>query len=162
MITMQRLSTLGIGVIAGLAGGLAEVVWVVTYAWFTGTDPTVVARGVTTAAGVSALLPASPAMLGVAVHMVLAAMLGIVLTFIWQPTTPSISGNPYPFMLAALLDVWGLNFFIVLPLVNPAFTTMLPYPVSLISKLLFALAAAEVVRRSVPSASLVAAGHRAL
>jgi hypothetical protein len=55
--------------------------------------------------------------------------------------------SPYPFTLAVLVGVWAVNFFFVLPIVSPAFIHMVPYAVSLGSKLLFGLAAAEVIRR---------------
>ena len=64
------------GIIAGAAGGLAEIAWVTLYAGLTGGNPAALARGVTTAAGVNALLPSSPAELGVAVHMLLAVDTG--------------------------------------------------------------------------------------
>ena len=57
------------GVVAGAAGGLAEIAWVALYAGVTGGDAAILAKGVTSAAGVSALLPSSPAMLGIIVHM---------------------------------------------------------------------------------------------
>jgi hypothetical protein len=43
--------------------------------------------------------------------------------------------------------VWAVNFFVVLPQVNPAFVHLPPYGVTLISKLLFGLAAARVFAR---------------
>jgi hypothetical protein len=114
----------------------------------TGGDPAALARGVTTAAGASALLPAaSPIILGIGVHMTLAMMLGMILALAWQ--TLSVRRgltNPYPFMLAALAAVWVINFFVVLPVVSPAFIYAAPLAVSLISKLLFGAAAAEVIR----------------
>jgi hypothetical protein len=55
-------------------------------------------------------------------------------------------------MLAALTCVWAINFFVVLPVIDPAFILLVSYPVSLISKLLFGLAAAEVVRRQAATA----------
>jgi hypothetical protein len=148
MTNAQSLHLVRRGVIAGAAGGLAEVAWVTLYAGLTGGNPAILARGVTTAAGVSALLPAAPATLGIAVHMALAVLLGVALTFAWnavsarRPTT-----NPYPFMLTALASVWAINFLVVLPIVSPAFIHLLAYPVSLASKLLFGVAAAEVLRR---------------
>ncbi len=60
MASDSRLGVLFSGILAGMAGGLAEVAWVSLYATATGGDPASLARGVTTAAGVSALLPASP------------------------------------------------------------------------------------------------------
>jgi hypothetical protein len=135
--------------IAGAAGGLAEVAWVTAYAWMTGGNPEVLARGVTTASGVAALLPGSATTLGVGVHMTLALMLGVALAFAWRALSNrrGVSVNPYPFMLAALTCVWAVNFFVLLPIISPGFVHLLSYPVSLTSKLLFALAAAEVVRR---------------
>jgi hypothetical protein len=149
MTNTGRLETLRTGVIAGAAGGLAEIAWVALYADLTGIDPAVVARGVTTTAGLSALLPEHPATLGIGVHMVLAAMLGIALTLAWRARSANrpARGNPFPFMLAALAGVWAINFLVVLPTVGPAFAHLLPYTVSLTSKLLFGAAVAEVLRR---------------
>jgi hypothetical protein len=148
MIIGERLEAFRIGIIAGGAGGLAEIAWVTLYAGITGANAAVLARGVTTAAGVSALLPAAPpVMLGIAVHMILAVMLGIVLTLAWQVLSARRDGlSAYPFMFAALAGVWATNFFVVLPIVSPAFIHMVPYAISLTSKLLFGVAAAEVVR----------------
>lgn len=146
--TTGRLEVLQQGVIAGAAGGLAEIAWVTLYAGVAGGDPAVLARGVTTAAGVSALLPGSPVALGIAVHMTLAVTLGIALAFAWQTlhTHRIAATGPYPFMLAALAGVWAINFFVVLPIVSPAFVHMVPYAVSLTSKLLFGLAAAAAMQ----------------
>jgi hypothetical protein len=143
------LETIRYGVIAGAAGGLAEIAWVSLYAAVTGGNVAVLARGVTTAAGVGGRLSASPEGLGVAIHMALAVTLGVALAFAWRALSAKRGGsaNPYPFMLAALACVWAVNFFVVLPLVSPAFVPMVPYAVSLISKLLFGAAAAEVLRR---------------
>ena len=83
--------------------------------------------------------------------MALAVMLGVALAFAWRAfsATPRRTG-PHPFMLAALAGVWAVNFIVVLPIVSPAFVDMVPYAVSLTSKLLFGLAAAEVLRRGMP------------
>jgi len=148
MTTTRRLEVIRQGAFAGAAGGLAEVAWVTLYAGMTGGDPAVLARGVTTAAGLSALLPASPVALGVTVHMALAVALGVALALAWSAlrgARPGLS-NPYPLMLAALSGVWATNFFIVLPIVSPAFVHIVPYAVSLASKLLFGVAAAAVLR----------------
>jgi hypothetical protein len=149
MTHTQRLETIRTGVFAGAAGGLAEIAWVTLYSAISGADPALLARGVTTAAGVNALLPSSPVMLGLGVHMTLAVMLGVVLAFAWRAVSAQRRGlsNPYPFMLAALAGVWAINFFVVLPLLSPPFIHIMPFAVSLTSKLLFGVAAAEVIRR---------------
>jgi len=142
------LQTVGQGIVAGAAGGLAEIAWVTLYATATGTDPAILARGVTTAVGVSALLPAGTVALGVTVHLVFAATLGVALSFVLQGLSShrSETARPYPLMIASLAGVWALNFFAVLPIISPAFIHLLPYPISLISKMLFGLAAAETFR----------------
>jgi hypothetical protein len=142
------------GVVAGAAGGLAEIAWVTIYAGATGIDPATLARGVTTAAGVIALLPSAPVALGVTIHMALAVTLGIAVSFGWRALSShrlEIAG-PFPSMLAALVSVWVINFFVVLPIISPAFVHLVPYPVSLMSKVLFGLAAAEALRRQNASA----------
>src|SRR5665811_2411426 len=65
------------GMLAGAAGGLAEVAWVSLYVAVTGGDAAILARGVTTAVGVTALLPAAPVAIGITVHMLLAVVLGV-------------------------------------------------------------------------------------
>jgi hypothetical protein len=140
--------TIKYGILAGVAGGLAEIAWILLYATATGSDPAVLARGVTTAAGVTALLPAAPAIMGIAVHMILAVMLGIALTGLWRGLArPQGVGSLYAVALAALASVWAMNFFVVLPAISPAFVALVPYSVSFVSKLLFGLAAAETLRR---------------
>ncbi len=148
------LETMRHGVVAGAAGGLAEIAWVTLYAGATGTDPSVLARGVTTAAGVSGLVPAMPVALGVSVHMALAVTLGIALSFGWRALSSHRLeiASPLPFMLAALVGVWAINFFVALPVISPAFIHLVPYSVSLVSKVLFGLAAAEALRRQHASA----------
>jgi hypothetical protein len=140
--------TIKYGILAGTAGGLAEIAWVSLYAALTDGNAATLARGVTTAAGVSALLPAAPVSMGIAVHMLLAVMLGVVLAGLWQTVARSHSVRSlYIVAFAALAAVWATNFFVVLPVISPAFVHLVPYSVSLVSKLLFALAAAETLRR---------------
>jgi hypothetical protein len=147
MTAMVRSEMLRRGIIAGAAGGLAEMAWVTLYAGATGGNAAVLARGVTSAAGVSALLPAHPVGLGIAVHMILAMILGVALASVWQVLRRGRGGspNPYPFTLGVLGAVWGINFFVVLPLVSPTFVHLVPYVVSLTSKLLFGIAAAAAL-----------------
>jgi hypothetical protein len=137
------------GLLAGAAGGLAEVIWVCLYAVATGGNAAVIARGVTTAAGLNAVLPASPVTAGIFVHMALAVLGGIALTVFWRSVAGYRRGavGLYAVSIAALAAVWAMNFFIVLPAVSADFTTLMPYWVSLTSKLLFGLSAAETLRR---------------
>jgi hypothetical protein len=148
MTKLNHLETVRFGVIAGAAGGLAEIVWVTLYAGVTGGNAAVLARGVTTAAGLASLFPPLSAALGIALHMALAVSLGIALAFAWRGFSHrSQAVSPFPLVLAALAGVWVVNFFVLLPIVSPGFVHLMPYSVSLISKMLFALAAAGVLRQ---------------
>jgi hypothetical protein len=138
------------GMIAGAAGGLAEVAWVSLYATLTGANAASVAHGVTTAVGATALLSDNAVMLGIGIHMTIALALGISLAAAWQAVS-NVSATcrpPYGFVLAVLVGVWAMNFFVVLPVVSPDFIHLVPYAVSFVSKLLFGIAAAEVLRRT--------------
>jgi hypothetical protein len=134
----------GRGVIAGAAGGIAEIIWIFVYASATGTDAASVARGVTTATGVNLLLQGSSGAFGVAIHMMLAVILGTALAFAWTALSQRwpTRADPYVVTPVALAAVWAINFLVILPLIDPNFVHIVPYSVSLVSKLLFGVAAA--------------------
>ena len=87
MTNIERLSfgeLIKRAVIAGAAGGVAEIAWVSLYAALTGGDAAVIARGVTTAVGLNALLPNLAVGAGIAMHMVLAVLLGMPVLLAWH------------------------------------------------------------------------------
>ena len=141
------------GILAGAAGGLAEIIWVSIYSTASGGNPAGVARGVTTAAGLTALLPSAPVELGIAIHMTLAVLLGLALAYLWQAAAGRLSlRSRFAGVLVLLAAIWAVNFLVVLPAISPDFVAMVPYAVSLTSKLLFGLAAAETLRSNAPAA----------
>jgi hypothetical protein len=146
------------GILIGVAGGLAEIIWVVFYGAVSGSDTTVVARATSTT--IAWVLPGGSRItdsisLGIAFHMIAAAGLGLLVAFAWRALTargPAVVSE-YVFMAGALTTVWVFNFFVVLPLIGPAlpdvhraFVEIVPYPASLMSKLLFGLAGAAAIR----------------
>jgi hypothetical protein len=141
------------GVLLGLAGGIAEVIWIAVYGSLSGSDTADVARAISVIAGwaMPALpLADAPILAGIAIHMIAAVGIGLALVFVWDRLTVHRPawGSEYVFMVAALAIVWAFNFFVALPLISPAFIDLVPYPVSLISKLLFGLAGAFVLRNA--------------
>jgi hypothetical protein len=52
----------------------------------------------------------------------------------------------YSLVTLALATVWAVNFLVALPYLNPGFVNLLPYSVTLVSKLLFGVSAAMVFR----------------
>lgn len=146
-LSFQRANALDIirtGLYAGLAGGLAEIIVVWAYSALTGGDAAIVARQVGAAIG----LEWASAIAGIAIHLGLAAALGIGLTVALRLLAGRTPGDHVllGFMAGSLVIVWMTNFFVVLPALSPGFVHLLPYPVTLASKLLFGLAAALTLR----------------
>jgi len=141
---------IGIGALAGLVGGAAEVAWVLLYASLSDADAAAVARGVV--ASLSPLMAASPLAVGfgLTIHMVLALALGVVVTLSMGALLPRRVSDTVrsAVVVAVLVAVWAVNFLVVLPVVHPQFVALLPYGASLASKVLFGLAAAVVLRVS--------------
>jgi hypothetical protein len=135
---------LSTGLLIGLAGGLAEIVVVWLYSALTGGDAAVVARHVASAVG----LDGASAVAGVGVHMGLAMALGIALSAGWQILggRRAHSGAIFCFTVGSLAIVWLINYFVVLPTVSPSFVHLLPYAITLASKLAFGLAAAAALQ----------------
>jgi hypothetical protein len=132
-----------LGALAGLAGGGAEIVWIMFYAAFSGSDAVEVGRAVALAASGGLV---DSALAGIAVHMALAAGLGIALAVAWRRMPARLGiASEYSLVLLALAAVWKINFFVLLPLISPSFVNLLPYAATLVSKLLFGFAAAAVL-----------------
>lgn len=138
--------TWSMGCWAGLAGGAAEIVWVILFQHLSGGEAAVVARGVT-----GSLFPqleaASVAIpIGIAIHMGLAILLGVVVAILLRALSPRVNGTALEpvAIIAFLIVVWATNFFLVLPAVNPTFVALVPYGASLVSKVVFGAAAALV------------------
>jgi hypothetical protein len=131
-------------VLASFAGGMAEIWWVALYASLSSVSGVDVARQVAATLFPSAADLAVAPILGIAVHLVLSLALGVAFACaVWIPFARRLN-LPAAMMIAmaALAAVWAVNFLVVLPVLNPAFVTLLPYGASLISKVLFGVAMA--------------------
>ncbi len=165
---MHASDTVRQGIIAGMAGGFAEIAWIASYGTLTDRDTTQVAR--TISAVVGRMIPgtvsiSAPVAFGITTHMIAAVFLGVALVLIWQWLSDRYRHtiDVYGFLLAALVAVWAVNFFVVLPLISPffmdinrSFVDIIPYPISLGSKLLFGLAAAATLRHHARDRSAMA------
>ncbi len=136
------------GTLAGLAGGAIEVAWIALYQHLAGADGENVARGVTESVLPGLVSAPAAVPLGLAIHMGLAVALGIVIALALPRLLPRLVGTALEpvAVVATLIGVWTINFFVVLPAINPAFVTLVPYGASLTSKVLFGFAAAFVLR----------------
>lgn len=143
ILAPQFLKRLRNGAVIGIAGGLAEIVVVTLYCAASGASVPDVGRHIAFAAG----FEGASAWTGVAIHLALAAMLGIAIMFAWNPArvNPARAAPLYLLLLLTLAAVWAINFFMVLPVLSPEFVTLLPLPVTLASKLMFGWAAAAAL-----------------
>lgn len=124
--------------IAGFAGGIAEIAWVGIYCYLTGTSSIEVARQV--AVTVSLEYPAAP-FFGVLMHLALSfAAAAVYSALIWHPITARYGAALSMLVaMAVLAAVWAVNFLLILPVLNPGFVKLMPYPVTIVSKLLFGI-----------------------
>ena len=136
--------------LAGLAGGMAEIIWVQFYTLLSGHSSAEVARQVT-ASLLPGLTEASAApLIGVAIHLVLSVLLALAYALlVWRPYTRRLgAGASVAVAVGVLACIWAVNFLLLLPVVNAHFVDLLPYSVSLGSKLLFGAAMAGVFHAS--------------
>jgi hypothetical protein len=143
-----QLGTWKLVLLAGFAGGFAEILWVMLYRSATGASSAAIAREVA-----ASILPAlanstlAP-MLGIVIHMALAIALAALIV---PPLVRLAERRREPSMMVvaamtALALVWAINFLLVLPILNPGFVAMMPYGATLVSKLLFGIAMAGVLQ----------------
>lgn len=138
-------------ILAGLAGAFAEVAWVTLVCAMTPLSGVGVLRQVTASVLPWAVAEDWAPAFGLGLHF----MLGVAIAWafgvcVWQDGVRR--GGARPTLAAALsrlTAIWIVNFFVLLPIINAAFVTLMPYGVTFASHLLFALAmAATLTARS--------------
>lgn len=151
-----------LALVAGLIGGLAEVVWVLFYSALTPLAAADVAREITATALPVFAQGGTAVSTGVAIHMLLSGALGLAFMFVvWPFLNKRDSAAVVEATVLLLVGIWCLNFLVVLPLLNPSFVTLMPHGITLVSKALFGVAMAVVVvgaTRSVRAIPLPAQG----
>lgn len=138
-----ELNSLGFTIIlAGMVGGMIEIGWISLYSSFSSVSAIDVARQISLT-----ILPTTAdsyyaPMLGLFIHLVLSLILAI--SFAAIVLKPAVHRyGTLGIMLSSLVTlgiVWAINFIIILPMLNPSFIVLMPYIVTLISKLLFGMA----------------------
>lgn len=130
-------------VLAGLAGATAEVAWVGVYCLSTPLQGIEVLRQIAASILPDASAPWAAAF-GLAAHYALAILIAYAYgLFVWRGERRNHS--TLADALKALTAIWAFNFFVLLPVINPAFVDLMPLPVTFASKLLFALAMAGML-----------------
>lgn len=137
---MKKLT--GAILLAGFCGGMAEIIWVAIYGAMTPTSAMEVARQISASVFPAMADSSAAAPVGIAVHLLLSLLLaGVFAVAVWLPFARKLRFAPAMLVsVAALSGVWAINFFVILPLLNPAFVVLMPYAATLFSKVLFGIA----------------------
>ena len=134
-------------ILAGVAGGVAEIVWISFYSFYSHVSAMEVARQISiTIIPTTANTYYAP-ILGAFIHLLLSIVLAFVFAATFLLPLSGRYGKKGIFLgsLMILAIVWKINFFVVLPLINASFISLMPFFVTLISKLLFGAAMAWVL-----------------
>ena len=127
--------------LAGLAGGAAEVLWIFAL----GVAGKIDAASVTSAVALTLVPGATPSSLlpalALGIHLGLSALLGLVFgALAWHFLPDGYTPHMYLAGTMLLLSIWAMNFFVVLPLIGNPLAAAISLPLSFVSKALFALA----------------------
>jgi hypothetical protein len=142
-------------VVAGLVGGMAEMAWMMLYSLHAPPGALEVSRQVAFSVFPGVVDSVWAPLLGVFIHLALSiALAAVAAVALWLPLARRFGALAVlPIAIVTLLVVWKINFFVILPIVNPAFVTLMPYGVTLFSKLLFGLAAGSALYYARPVAT---------
>jgi hypothetical protein len=130
--------------LAGMAGGVAEIVWFMAIGLLLSLNVHDVAAGITSS--ISPGWGSSPyaAFTGILIHLFLSVLLAaayIATLGRWSISRFGLSGQLLIGM-SALALVWAINYLVILPVVNPSFIELSTYGLSLPSKVLFGISMA--------------------
>ena len=126
-------------VLAGLAGGFAEMLWIAIYGALSPVSATEIAREVTASVFPGAASAPGSLALGIGIHLALSIALAFAFFALLRNFLHGDTGT-IVIAVGALVVVWAFNFLVLLPVVNPRFPTLLPFAATLLSKALFGAA----------------------
>lgn len=144
-------------ILAGMVGGIMEIIWISVYSSISSISATNIARQIS-----ATVLPHTAdsyyaPMLGLFIHLVLSLILAVLFSAIILKPAVRRYGS-LGIMLSSFMAlgfVWAINFFIVLPIINLSFVALMPYVVTLISKLLFGVAMGWVLMNNYPHTQII-------
>ena len=137
----KKLDTTATVFLAGIAGGTVEVVWVILFCLISPLQSSLIAAEI-----VRSFLPQIAGLSAVTAGLIIHFILSVLITGAVAMTLLRTLANRTDMLAvlavsaAALAAIWVTNFFVILPLVNPDFVTLMPYTVTLVSKLAFGIA----------------------
>ena len=132
---------------AGLAGGIAEILWVAAWSAATPLQLTTVASEITRTVFPGMAETAIATETGLMIHLVISMAIGLAFVWAFEKHLARHYGGAGILVgsITLLTVIWIINFLVVLPVLNPAFVTLIPHAVSLGSKILFGFAMGAVL-----------------
>jgi len=127
--------------ISGLAGGISEIIWLFLWSLSSDLHLSKLAHQVTMSVFPFIKDHSFSILLGLLIHLFLSLFISFIfVNRFWNPYLSS-RGKLLTFGSGgiALFLIWWMNYFIMVPFLNPHLLTLLPLYVTLISKLLFGL-----------------------
>jgi hypothetical protein len=149
-IQSQSRPIVSTALLAGFAGGVAEMMWIAGYCAVTPLSGSEVLQQISLSVGINVGNGALASLSGIAIHLGLSVLLGLAFALsVWRGSLrrSGIVGNLLA-SCAVLCMIWAFNFFVVLPSLNPGFANLMPYGVTLASKLLFGIAMGSMLYRA--------------
>ena len=134
----KKVSTGRTVLLAGIAGGTVEVVWVMFYSLMSPLQSSLVAEEVA-----RSFIPQIAGYPAVTVGLLIHYALAVMVAGLFAATLLRALDDRRALLavsMTVLVAIWATNFFVVLPVVNATFVTLMPYSVTLASKLGFGLA----------------------
>lgn len=141
---MQRYRVYICGAATVLLFGTVEMSWITIYHNLSGGDAVAVASGVTEAMFITRL-PAEVAVpLGIAIETGVAIMFGVAIYFAVSslPRRTASALLDGGIVIGSLVFVWSINLYLMLPMINPDFTAVIPRTTSVTFDVLFGSVAA--------------------
>lgn len=127
-------------ILAGFLSGLAEVLWITLYYLFSHGSSVDVAQAITATLMPSLANVFYAPLLGLLIHFSLSMLLVFMFAqLLWIPFARSSKLATIVLSLLYLSVIWGINFLIILPHLNIFFVVVMPYAITLTSKLLFGI-----------------------
>ena len=127
--------------LAGMAGGMAEIVWFTILGAVLSINIHAVASGITTSVFPVWGDSAFAVFAGIVIHLALSVFLAsvyIVPLGRWSMARFGLFGQLMTGVIA-LSSVWAVNYLVILPIINPDFIALSTYGLSLISKVFFGI-----------------------
>jgi hypothetical protein len=143
----SKISFSKLAIYSGFVGGLLEALWVMVFSLFNPLTIGTVGREITNSVIPSLAASPSAPIIGLGIHFALSFLVAAgFIALLYRPFLAKQSRKALIVSsMVTLTAIWAVNFFVLLPAINPTFVTLIPYMMTFVSKLLFGYGMANVI-----------------